>query len=206
MNEMIKLQEASAIMGQNFIGVSEIASMEKPFLQIPTKVPTIPFTIESLYEKKDDYFLILGVSKLSDGSETTIRNMRNIFGKDPVVMEPCFYNQDWYDKEEFIDISMKDEWVLIRKNVFENSRAVQPDALIQKYSFPSAIKCTYAFFVTWLSKGIKLWYHDFIWCSDVDHNGDRIYIGKYHDIDGVNKNGFSIHRHLALRQCYGCID
>lgn len=54
--------------------------------------------------------------------------------------------------------------------------------------------------------GEKLWYHDFVWCSDVDHNGDRIYVGKYNDIDGVNKDGFSIHRHLALRLCYGCID
>ena len=51
-----------------------------------------------------------------------------------------------------------------------------------------------------------LWWHDFVWCSDVDHNGDRIYVGKYHDIDGVNKNGFSIHRHLALRPCYGSVD
>ena len=31
-------------------------------------------------------------------------------------------------------------------------------------------------------------------------------LGKYHDVDGVNKNGFSIHRHLSLRPCYGCID
>lgn len=51
-----------------------------------------------------------------------------------------------------------------------------------------------------------LLYHDFVWCVDVDHNGDRIYVGKYHDIDGINKNVFSIHRHLALRQCYASTD
>ena len=51
-----------------------------------------------------------------------------------------------------------------------------------------------------------LWPYDFIWCSDFDHNGDRIYVGKYHDIDGVNKDGFSIHRHLALRICYASIN
>lgn len=51
-----------------------------------------------------------------------------------------------------------------------------------------------------------LWKHDFVWCSDMDHNGDRIYVGKYHDISGVNKNGFSIHRHLALRECYASIN
>ena len=65
--------------------------------------------------------------------------------------------------------------------------------------------CTYTFFVFYLCRHEKIWNHDFIWCSDRDHNGDRIYVGKYHDIDGVNKNGFSIHRHLALRPCYGAI-
>lgn len=29
-----------------------------------------------------------------------------------------------------------------------------------------------------------LWFHDFVWTQDVDHNDDRIYVGKYHDIDG----------------------
>lgn len=47
-----------------------------------------------------------------------------------------------------------------------------------------------------------LWYHDFVWCEDLDHNGDRIYVAKYHDVDVINKNGFRIHRHLALRPCY----
>ena len=50
-----------------------------------------------------------------------------------------------------------------------------------------------------------LWFHDFVWTQDVDHNDDRIYVGKYHDIDGKNKNGFSIHRYLSLRDCYGAI-
>ena len=101
---------------------------------------------------------------------------------------------------------MEDGWFLIRKNVYEDSRAVQPAELMKEYAFPSAIRCTYAFFAAWFTAGIRLWEHDFVWCSDTDHNGDRIYVGKYHDIDGVNKNGFSIHRHLALRPCYGCID
>jgi hypothetical protein len=31
-------------------------------------------------------------------------------------------------------------------------------------------------------------------------------VGKCHDVDGINKNGFSIHRHLALRKCYGAVE
>ena len=109
-------------------------------------------------------------------------------------------------KEEFIDVVIPQDWFLIRKNVYEDSRAVMPDELELNHSFPIAIRCVYAFFTAWLCLNIKLWWHDFVWCSDRDHNGDRIYVGKYHDVDGVNKNGFSIHRHLALRPCYGAID
>ena len=132
--------------------------------------------------------------------------MIRIFGKNPDVSEPCFYNQDWYDKEDFIIKPIQTGWFLIRKTVYEDSRAVQPIELIERYTFPTAVKCTYSFFIAWITLDIKLWYHDFVWCSDIDHNGDRIYVGKYNDVDGVNKNGFSIHRHLALRACYGCID
>lgn len=197
---------AKKIMGDNFIGVDEIKSINLMRLSFPTSIPEIPFSVEELEQKKKDYLLILGTSCFNDGTAVTIRNIQKIVGKDPDAAEPCFYNQDWYDKEEFIDIPMKNEWFLIRKHVYEDSRAVQEIELMKKYSFPSAIKCTYTFFIAWLSRGIKLWHHDFVWCCDTDHNGDRIYVGKYHDIDGINKNGFNIHRHLILRPCYGCID
>jgi hypothetical protein len=95
---------------------------------------------------------------------------------------------------------------LIKKEVFDSSRAVMPGDLTQQgLNFPPAILCGYTFFAYYYSCNEYLWWHDFVWCCDTDHNGDRIYVGKYHDIDGVNKNGFSIHRHLALRPCYGSI-
>ncbi len=200
------MQEVRDIMGDNVIGRPELISMEKCFLELPIEEPAVTCDIKTLVEKKKDYYLILGVSKLSNGLPTTIRNMKGLFGKDPNVMEPCFYNQDWYDNEKFIDIPILDEWFFIRKSVYDDSRAVQPSELAGHYNFPTAINCTYAFFTAWLTKQVKLWYYDFVWCSDVDHNGDRVYVGKYHDIDGINKNGFSIHRHLALRSCYGCVD
>lgn len=206
MGECVSLKAAKTIMCRWIIGPDDLQGIEALRLQIPTEIPRIRFSEGQLLEKKDDYLLVLGVSRFNDGKPVTIRNMQRIFGKNPEVMEPCFYNQDWYDKEAFIDIPMVDEWFLIRKDVYEDSRAVQPTELMKSYSFPSAVKCCFAFFVAWYVLGIKLWYHDFVWCSDVDHNGDRIYVGKYHDIDGVNKNGFSIHRHLGLRNCYGCID
>lgn len=200
------IEQAKRIMGANFIGPEALAKLKIFRIAAPEAVPPIPFLEEELEAKRDDYLLILGSEQLADGKPVTIRNLKAIFGKDPDAQEPCFYNQDWYDKEAFIDVPMGSEWFLIRKAVFEDSRAIQPTELMGKYSFPPAIRCTYAFFAAWLALDYKLWYHDFVWCCDTDHNGDRIYVGKYHDVDGVNKNGFSIHRHLALRPCYGCID
>lgn len=206
MNKTVDYTLAKSIMGVNIIGPDELEKIESIRFVKGQLHPRIPFSKEKLEQKKDDYILIMGVSRFADGKFVTIRNLQEYFGKNPDIMEPCFYNQDWYNNEAFIDITMKDEWYLIRKKVYEDSRAVQPLELMKKYSFPSAVSCTYAFFTAWLSLGIKLWYHDFVWCSDTDHNGDRIYVGKYNDIDGINKNGFSIHRHLALRTCYACID
>lgn len=202
----IDLLEAKRIMGDNFIGVEELSSISCMKFAPIDIIPDIPYSKEELEEKKDNYFLILVNNSFADGRSITIRNIRGIFGKDPDAFEPCFYNQDWYDNEAFIDEQIKSGWLLIRKNVFEDSRAVQPAQLEKTHEFPRAVDCVYAFFVIWLVKNEKLWYHDFVWCRDVDHNGDRIYVGKYHDIDGVNKNGFSIHRHLGLRDCYACID
>ena len=193
-------------MKDSIIGPDEINGISELSLSVPDDHDHIAFSAEEIESKSKDYMLILGCSAFKDGTPVTIRSMIGVFGKDPDIGEPCFYNQDWYNNEDFIDAPLKDGWFFIRKDVYEDSRAVQPDELIKEHSFPSAVTCTYAFFTAWLSLGIKLWYHDFVWCSDTDHNNDRIYVGKYHDVDGINKNGFSIHRHLSLRPCYGCID
>lgn len=206
MSEMTGYEAAKNIMNDNLIGVDELKKISRMKLSIPDVVGDIPFSQKELQEKRNDYILILGIGKFDNGKLVTIRNMKKIFRQNPDESEPCFYNQDWYDKEDFINKPMIEGWYLIRKNVYEESRAIQPQELLKKYLFPSAISCVYAFFTAWYALNIKLWYHDFVWCSDMDHNGDRIYVGKYHDVDGVNKNGFSIHRHLGLRNCYGCID
>ena len=193
-------------MSIDMIGPETLKAASALGLQVPETVPEIPFSGKELEAKEGDYLLMLGVSAFADGTPVTIRTLRDRFGLDPDASEPCFYNQDWYLKEDFIDQPLEDGWFRIRRSVYEDSRAVQPGELMKTHTFPSAIRCVYAFFTAWYGLGEKPWYHDFVWCSDTDHNGDRIYVGKYHDVDGVNKNGFSIHRHLALRPCYGCID
>lgn len=206
MSNCTSLIEAKKIMGNNIIYPDELNAIKELDLSVKEKSAVIPFSIDELRTKSKDYMLIYGCAKFNNGQPVNIKNLKKIFGDNPDRKAPCFYFQDWYDNEDFINKELDEGWFFIRKRVYEESRSVLPNELAKKYKFPSAIQCVYSFFVTWLVLGEKLWYHDFVWCSDVDHNGDRIYVGKYNDIDGVNKDGFSIHRHLALRLCYGCID
>ena len=194
---------AARIMKSNYIGPEQINILLAKIGKTPINeadVPEVNFDEETLENFASDYILVYGTNCVD------ILDIRNFFGVDPEVSEPCLYNQDWYLSEDFIRRRMDNRWYLIKKNVLEDTRAVMPkDILVKGIKFPSAILCVFSFFAYYLAYGEMLWYHDFVWCEDVDHNGDRIYVGKYHDIDGVNKNGFSIHRHLALRPCYASI-
>jgi len=169
------------------------------------EIPPLNYSWADLESHAKDYILVMGQSSIH-GVNVTLRQLRSIFGIDPEQQEPCFYNQDWYLNETFLDTKLENRWYLLKKDVFESSRAELPDKLSKEISFPSAVLCAYTFFAYYLYYKQPLWYHDFVWCCDLDHNGDRIYVGKYHDIDGVNKNGFSVHRHLALRPCYAAVD
>ena len=197
------------LFGKNFIGKEELELFFK----------AMGFGVEEIQEKPieysdsdlrkaaaEGYVLIYGVEHI-DGQRITLRMLRDKFGVDPDKSEPCLYNQDWYLKEDFMDVALNGQWYLIKKDVYDDSRAVMPGDLTQRgLNFPPAILCGYTFFAYYYARKEYLWWHDFVWCSDVDHNGDRVYVGKYHDIDGVNKNGFSVHRYLALRPCYASIN
>jgi hypothetical protein len=206
--ERATIKETKELFGKNFIGKNElIPLMDKMGLDIQNiYVPEINYSIEKLEFCCKDYILILGLPSVAE-KDLSIKTFRELFGTNPEEQEPCFYNQDWYLNEDFIHSTLENRWYLLKKEVIEESRAIQPvDLLKQHIVFPPAILCVYAFFANYYANNELLWRYDFAWCSDIDHNDDRIYVGKYHDIDGTNKNGFSIHRHLALRKCYGSIN
>lgn len=205
----MEVKDAKLLFSNNFIGKEELEPFFKAlgFGEIEIQEKSIGYSDSGLRKAaKEGYVLIYGVEHI-DGKRITLRFLRDKFGVNPDESEPCLYNQDWYLKEDFIDIPLDTRWYLIKKEVYEESRAVMPGELIKKdMNFPPAILCGYTFFAYYFARNEYLWWHDFVWCCDTDHNGDRIYVGKYHDIDGVNKNGFSIHRHLALRPCYGSVN
>ncbi len=202
---------AKKIMGKNFIGVLKINFFESFLIlkKIDEKnVPPIPFSEKVLNENKDS-ILILGVSKHKDDSPLTLNSLRNLFGLDPEKKEPCFYNQDWYLKQGFANEPLESKWYLVKKNIEEKTRGEEPKKIISELdkseSLPKAVTTAYVFFANYLLNKEILWEFDFIWCADLDDNGDRIYTGRYTDPTGKNKKGFNIHRHLRIRPCYGAI-
>ena len=197
---------AKEILGDAFLGAEELRPLllELGFASI--REEQIHFDAETLKRAAEDGFILVWCPSSVEGTPITLRFLRDHFGIDPDVSQPCFYNQDWYLAEDFMDLPLDSAWHLVKKTVAEDSRAQQPADLMKAgYAFPSAVLCAWTFFAWYYERHEYLWWHDFVWCRDTDHNGDRVYVGKYHDIDGVNKNGFSIHRHLALRSCYGAI-
>jgi hypothetical protein len=190
------------------IGPEELKKMPAPFAFGDAAAPEIPFSAETLTAHADTHILIFMPPAFIDGTPVTLNALGERMGVDPAVSEPCMYTQDWYLKEDFAANETTDgKWHLIHKDVLEEARAKRPEeiegSLASEESFPSAITCAFAFFAYWFhTNGERLWNHDFVWCSDRDHNGDRIYVGRYEDPAGVNKNGFNIHRHLALRPSY----
>lgn len=202
-------EQIRQLFGVNYVGKEEL----RPFFKVlglgdvEIQESSIQYSDTDLQKAAGEgYILIYGVGSIN-GQNITLKLLREKFGVNPNESEPCLYNQDWYMKEYFMDLPLEDRWYLIKKDVFEESRAVMPGELTQQgLNFPPAILCGYTFFAYYYARNEYLWWHDFVWCCDTDHNGDRIYVGKYHDIDGVNKNGFSIHRHLALRPCYGSVN
>ncbi len=198
-------------MGRNFIGPEELSKISS-FLNIQNHIPAslipaIPFDENQLRKIKNDYILILGAEADKSGRKLTINSMRLLFGIDPAKAEPCFYNQDWYIKERFTEKSLAREWYLVGKKVIPGSRGLAPEKikLKNKEKLPSAVLTAFTFFSCYFLNKEMLWKNDFIWCADKDYNGDRIYTGRYIDPNGINKNGFNIHRYLNIRSAFGAV-
>ncbi|HLC80877.1 MAG TPA: hypothetical protein VJG31_03840, partial [Candidatus Nanoarchaeia archaeon] len=168
----------------------------------------IPYGTDFLKTLRGEYVLILGFPSDENKNPLTLNAMRSFYGLEPTVKEPCFYNQDWYLNEDFAGkTTLEFKWYIIRKKVIEETRGKRPEEIMETIKnvrgFPSAILTAYTFFLCYFLNKEKLWENDFLWCSDKDGNGDRIYTGRYTDPRGINKNGFNIHRHLSIRPVYG---
>jgi hypothetical protein len=207
MERTTNIAEAKQILGSHFVGPDELSLIaDKTGIKVPIEIPIIPYDLKELKNKQKDYILILGSSQMENGEPLTLKSLRDHFGINPDVSEPCFYNQDWYLKEDFIEKPLESKWFLMRKNIFNETRGKNPDEIKNHCSLPSAILCAFSFFVYWFHTNECLWKHDFVWCNDLDANDDSIYVARYYDPVGISKNGFNIHRHLQIKSNYGAVE
>jgi hypothetical protein len=207
--ERWQLKKLKELFGENYLGPELLKEIlpQSGLAPLNDSIPSIDMSVIDGIDPKE-YLLVLGWPLFHDGTPLSIIKLRGYFGVNCDECEPCFYNQDWYLQESFANnCTIEYRWYLVKKNVYENSRSVQPESykLPGTELFPTALLCAYTFFVYYLSKNKPLWANDFIWCNDKDQNGDIIYIGRYLDPIGVSKKGFSIHRHLRIRNSYGII-
>ncbi len=203
------LKSAEQIFGKNFIGPSQLKAIEKSLgVTVPansSEIPLIPFSIQELQMYSETHILLLQVAYTSQMQHINILSLRDFFGTNAKEESPVFYPQDWYINEKFARTLLSLKWVLLQKELEPQTRGKLPDSeALSQNKLPSAITCTYAFFAYYLhTSGGKLWEFDYIWCSDLDASGDRIYVGRYTDPAGLANSGFSIHRHLSIKQNYG---
>ena len=199
---------AKQIMNENFIGYEELLaiseklniSISKDWIDSKSK---IPFEEKYLRSVSKSHLLILFIPYNKNNEFITLIKLRNFFGLDPEIKQPCFYNQDWYINEPFAKFCFKQEqWFCIRKEVLTESRG---KVVKEDKNLPHALICAYTFFAAYFITNKYLWKNDYIWCKDLDSNGDRIYVGRYLDPNAKAKNGFSIHRHLSISRIYGSI-
>lgn len=196
------IAQAKKIMKRNFVGPAELGAISaKLGIAKPAKsrIAKIPFTEQALKKHRENAILILGVAKFKNGKKMTLNNLRARFGAHP-KREPCFYNQDWYRKENFAAReTLNPQWHLVSKSVQSATRGQNPERIKRSikrgYALPSAVLAAFTFFAYYFHTGGKmLWKRDFIWCADADNAGDQIYVGRH---------PFNIHRHLKIRNHYG---
>lgn len=213
MERVTGLDIAREIMGMNFIGPDEILRhASKLGVKAPSaqrdEIPVIHYGHDLLERVARSHILVMTVPRAFDGRPLTLNAMRTFLGTDPSKSEPCFYDQDWYVREEFArTFESSASWHLVGRELLEFSKGLDPAAIHQGVQLPSALLAAFTFFSYYfVSGGDRLWEHEFIWCSDTDHNGDQVYVGRYSDPMGMNKSGFNIHRHLRLRKNYGAVE
>ena len=135
----------------------------------------------------------------SDNGKVTLNSLKN---ENPDL----FYPQDWYDKEPFMNKSFESGEYTISKKILETSRGKSPSVhnLHEQKLYPASL-IAYIFIIHYKATGTILWPNDYIWCNDFDSNGDQIYVGRYYDPLGLSNTGFSIHRHLTIKENYGWV-
>ena len=98
----MKIEFAKKNFKNNFIGPEELKSIEsKVNFDFPKKIPNINLNLSNI--NPDEYILIYGCSRFHNKTKFDIKKLIEIFGYNYTKDTVCFYNQDWYSSEKFIN-------------------------------------------------------------------------------------------------------
>jgi hypothetical protein len=209
--ERVTPMSAKEILGIDFIGPEELNVFRHSIglkMIEAGNFPELLLTEAELLSIKENNCILFAVNNRMETDQLlSIASLRNAIGLDSAE-KIGFYNQDWYLKEPFYHQKLEAPcWTILPKEIPSASRAQIPSRANASIGLPSALLVSYLFFAYYFhTNGTFLWKHDYIWCSDDDHNGDMIYVGRYEDPAGINQNGFSIHRHLKISEAYGFLN
>lgn len=165
---------ARAIIGKNFFGVEEAI---KHFGVNPSKqqlayLAAVPFTEEVLRASKDTHILV-AVFPMS---------ILDIRGK---VERKLFYSHDdaWYNKQAFAKDKGEVGWQLVRKVPIADSTNKtwnEQQALLSKdEETPKVQVVVYTIIGHFLATGERLFENIYVRCSDLDSDGNRVYVGRF---------------------------
>ncbi len=177
-------KRAREIMGRNMFGIEEAIGHfgVNPSRQQLAVLADVPFTEATLEACKDTHVLV-AVFPLS---------VLDVRGK---AERKLFYSHEdaWYNKQAFAKDRGETRWMLVRKTPVDNSMSKTWDeqqALLGKDNeTPTVQVMVYTIIGHYLNTGERLFENVYVRCSDVDSDGDRVYVGTF-DSNGLSVDNY----------------
>ena len=137
------------------------------------RLSEIPWSEEVLLSMKDTHILV-AVFPLS---------ILDIRGKVSSSAPRLFSNADWYSKESFARARGECGWQLVRKTPVPGSMYKtwneQQALLANNEETPTAQVMVYTIIGHFLATGERLFEKSYVRCSDLDSDGQRVYVGGF---------------------------
>ena len=178
-------KRAREIMGKNMFGVEEAIKYfgVNPSKQQLAFLADIPFTEETLLACKDTHILVAVFPMSILDIRGKVADIKLSAGQ-----KKFFYEQDWYNKEVFAKDKGELGWKLVRKTPVENSTNKnwdeQQGLLGKEEETPKTQVIVYTIIGHFLNTGEHLFEGVYVRCSDLDSDGNHVYVG-FFGADGL---------------------
>ena len=157
------------IMGNNFIALHEVVTMQPTELETYLSMLPIPFSLETLEETKDTHWL---VPLLPWDSKTL---SLDIDLNTPFFNALCSCHEEWRQCEVKQQQSPLPQWMLIAKEDVSVNRVgnLSISYSVERNSFiPAAAQFVYAHYIILIKREVSLIHEDSIWCKPLMRSND----------------------------------